>query len=258
MNTLQNLTIDTPEQTTLELPLAGIGSRLLAFIYDSLLQGLLFFVLLLVFAFAGAALPTRWFAWIPEWILPVLLLLFWFCMYWGYFALFEIFWKGQTPGKRQAGIRVIKDSGRPMNAFEAIARNLLRAVDALPGMYGVALISMIISPQNKRLGDYVAGTVVIHDNKAAPVHADWISDSPSHDPVQVPAQATLTDNELLLIETFIERRSELADDVRQLNALQIATQLAQRHQITIPPGTSPEQFIENLARAARDNARFKE
>src|SRR5262245_22559799 len=55
-----------------------------------------------------------------------------FCINWGYYAIFEAVWKGQTPGKRWAGIRVIKDSGRPINAFEAISRNLVRAVDFLP------------------------------------------------------------------------------------------------------------------------------
>ena len=56
-----------------------------------------------------------------------------FAIYWGYFAIFEILWKGQTPGKRFAGIRVIKESGRPINAFEAIGRNLMRAVDVYAG-----------------------------------------------------------------------------------------------------------------------------
>lgn len=54
--------------------------------------------------------------------------------------LFETIWKGQTPGKRYAGIRVIKESGSPINEFEAIGRNLMRAVDGLPGIYGVGLV----------------------------------------------------------------------------------------------------------------------
>jgi uncharacterized RDD family membrane protein YckC len=252
VSTIDKLTIDTPEQMTLELPLAGVGSRLLAFIYDSLIQIIVF----LVAGFIIAVIPGRTLRWFPNWIAPVLIVLFWFCLYWGYFAFFETIWRGQTPGKRQAGIRVIKDTGRPINGFEAIARNLLRAVDSLPGVYGVALVSMMISSQNRRLGDYVAGTVVVHDNKGVPVHAEW-ADSSDQVTSSLPAEAILSADELLLVETFMERRSELPDDVRQLNAWQIANQLSQQHKLEIPQGLSPEQFLEMLAKGSRDNARFR-
>jgi uncharacterized RDD family membrane protein YckC len=81
----------------------------------------------------------------------------------GIFRLLRNLWKGQTPGKRYAGIRVIKESGRPINAFEAIGRNLMRAVDGLPGIYGVGLVCMMCNRQSRRLGDFVAGTVVVHE-----------------------------------------------------------------------------------------------
>ena len=89
--------------------------------------------------------------------MPAVVLIFLFCVYWGYFAFFEIIWKGQTPGKRYAGIRVIKETGRPIDSFEAIGRNLMRAVDGLPGIYGVGLLCMMLNKQNRRLGDFVAG-----------------------------------------------------------------------------------------------------
>ena len=87
-------------------------------------------------------------------------------MYWGYFAFFEAVWRGQTPGKRYVGIRVIKESGRPIDAFEAIGRNLMRGIDGLPGFYGVGLVCMMLNQQHRRLGDFVAGTVVVHENRA--------------------------------------------------------------------------------------------
>ena len=96
-----------------------------------------------------------------------------FCVYWGYFALFEIFLKGQTPGKKYAGIRVIKDSGRPINAFEAVTRNLMRAVDSLPGFYGVGLATMMLNKQSRRLGDLVAGTIVVHEKLTKEVKPAW-------------------------------------------------------------------------------------
>ena len=92
-----------------------------------------------------------------------ILILFLFCVYWGYFAFFEVIWKGQTPGKKLAGIRVIKDSGRALNVYEVIGRNLLRAVDWLPVMYITGIVSMMISRRNQRLGDHLAGSIVVHD-----------------------------------------------------------------------------------------------
>ena len=90
--------------------------------------------------------------------------LFNFLLYWGYFALFEAFWNGQTPGKRLVKIRVIKDSGRHITLFEALARNLVRVVDMIPpNFYLVGLLSMLCNKQQKRLGDFVAGTIVIHE-----------------------------------------------------------------------------------------------
>ncbi len=137
MQSTDQLKIDTPEQIALELPLAGIGSRFLGLAIDTLLQWVLYFVVFLIFVGAAWAVPSignlgRYFKWIPESFIPALVILFIFCIYWGYFAFFEIIWKGQTPGKKVAGIRVIHTSGRPINAYEAIGRNLLRAIDGFP------------------------------------------------------------------------------------------------------------------------------
>src|SRR5947208_5873092 len=96
------------------------------------------------------------------WIRAVLTIVY-FCLIWGYFAFFEALWKGQTPGKRWAGIRVIKETGRPIDTFEAIARNFLRAVDWFPGFYGVGIVTMLMNSNNRRLGDYMVGTLVIRD-----------------------------------------------------------------------------------------------
>ncbi len=149
-------TVETPEQIQLEFALAGIGSRCLALLLDYLIQAGVSVVLLVVVVVTLAA-NFR----IP-WVGAVVIGAF-FLLQFGYFIGFEIFWNGQTPGKRWIGLRAIKDSGRPLSAGETIGRNLLRIVDQLPGMYGVGLIAMIFSKSNKRLGDMVAGSVVIRE-----------------------------------------------------------------------------------------------
>src|ERR1700744_1989414 len=160
------LNIETPEQVELRFPIAGIGSRFLALMTDSLLQGAAIFGLVVGFVLMVRALP-RGTGGPPsptagKWIVAGIFL-FYFLLYWGYYSLFEAFWNGQTPGKRLLKIRVIKDSGRQITLFEALARNLLRVVDMLPSFYLVGVITMLCNREQKRLGDLVAGTIVVHE-----------------------------------------------------------------------------------------------
>ncbi|MBK8057237.1 MAG: RDD family protein [Gemmatimonadetes bacterium] len=91
-------------------------------------------------------------------------------MVWGYFTLFEGFRDGQTPGKKWMGLRVIRDTGHPITVREAGARNLLRIVDLLPPPYLLGILFIAFHPKGKRIGDLVAGTVVVRDRPAdAPV-----------------------------------------------------------------------------------------
>jgi len=158
---IDKLTIDTPEQVPLEFMLAGVGSRFMAAFLDILIElavYLALFLLTLLWWRSGWLTGNRSVWW------EALISLVAFCLNWGYYAVFEAIWKGQTPGKRWAGIRVIKDSGRPINVFEAISRNLIRFVDFLPLFYGVGVITMLLNQKHRRLGDYVAGTLVVHES----------------------------------------------------------------------------------------------
>jgi uncharacterized RDD family membrane protein YckC len=107
------LTIETPEQTVLEFEIAGIGSRFLALAYDTLLQILIGIGLLFIMVIVGVALPDSLKS--GMWFLAIIVLAY-FVLYFGYFTIFEVIWNGQTPGKKKEGLRVIKDSGRPITA----------------------------------------------------------------------------------------------------------------------------------------------
>jgi uncharacterized RDD family membrane protein YckC len=128
MEPLDKLTIDTPEQTALEFPLAGIGSRFVAMAADTSIQILIGLALLILGAIMGQTLSLFG---TPQWVFAILIILF-FLLYTAYFAIFEAIWNGQTPGKRYAQLRVMKDDGRPITAYDSVARNLLRIVDSLP------------------------------------------------------------------------------------------------------------------------------
>lgn len=277
MQSTDQLRIDTPEQIALELPLAGIGSRFLGLAIDTLLQWVLYFVVFLIVVGVAWADPSfgtlgRYFRWLPESFVPAMVILFIFCIYWGYFAFFEIIWKGQTPGKKVAGIRVIHTSGRPINAYEAIGRNLLRAIDGVP-MYGVGVVCMMLNYQHRRLGDYVAGTVVVHDKRGQEVMPDLntvslVPRTNPYDPVPAPENiasvdaagsrlAQITSEELVLIETFLQRRFDLDPAVRDTTAYQIATRIIAKTGLRPGPNESLEHFLEIVARQVRDTARLR-
>ena len=235
------------------MPLAGIGSRFLALAIDSIIQTVLYLITAFIFLFTmplGSSVLT----FLPRLLGPALAVFILFAIYWGYFAIFETIWKGQTPGKRYAGIRVIKDSGRPINAFEAIGRNLLRAVDGLPGFYAVGLVCMMCNRQSRRLGDFVAGTVVVHEKPTEDVRPSWnVSDQTG---ASTPGLGQVTTDELVLIETYLSRRWELDKIVRMNAAIQIADRIKAKTGLQPQPHQHVDDFLEEAARKIRDSGRF--
>ena len=254
MDSLEKLTIDTPEQIAIEFPLAGIGSRFLAIVFDGLVQFIGYVVLALVAALAfGGELKRIWpSAW--NWSAAIFILVV-FCLYWGYYAFFETIWQGQTPGKRHAGIRVIKDTGRSITAFEAIARNLVRVVDQLPGFYAVGCVTMFLNKKSKRLGDFVAGTVVVHEKKAEAAEPFFNLRQGAQLPVYPVSK--LSNTELVLIETFLARRLDLAPEVRTATAGRIAEHIARKLELEAQPQSDNEDFLEAVAKEYRDSIRYR-
>ncbi len=246
------LTIQTPEQITMELAPAGIGSRFLALALDTVIQGVLYTA---IFLSAVLLLPgTRIAGLSSTWVGAVGLFLL-FCIYWGYFAAFETLWHGQTPGKRVAGIRVVKDTGRPITAIEGIGRNLMRVIDGL-FFYLPGLISVVLSRQNKRLGDYVAGTIVIHDTSTSEVKPDWSFARPAETTFHSEL-SKISEQDLMLIETFLHRRFDLEATVRFNTAVQLADMIRRKTGLAKRDSESDEEFLENTARQVRDQARLR-
>ncbi|HLZ43221.1 MAG TPA: RDD family protein [Candidatus Sulfotelmatobacter sp.] len=254
METFDQLNIDTPEQIALELPLAGVGSRFLAIAIDTLIQFALYLIVGLVFIFT-LPVGSSVLSFLPRLVGPAMAIFILFAIYWGYFAVFETLWKGQTPGKRYAGIRVIKESGRPINAFEAIGRNLMRAVDGMPGIYGVGLVVMMLNRQNRRLGDFVAGTVVVHEKPTEEIRPTW--NTATAEGSAGSALSQVTADELVLIETYLSRRWELDSEVRLRTAIQIADRIKARTGLQPQGHQHVDEFLEEAARQIRDSGRFQ-
>lgn len=141
--------IEIPEGITLSLSVAGYVSRALAFIIDFIIRAVIIFLFSMLFVWLGN-MGTG------------LFYLILFLVEWFYPVLFEMFYFGQTPGKKMLGILVVNDDGTPVNWSSSLVRNLLRFADFLPFFYGFGILSVLFSENFKRLGDFAAGTLVIH------------------------------------------------------------------------------------------------
>ncbi len=264
------LNIDTPELVSIELPLAGIGSRFIAAIVDSLVLGSALILLIFLAAYIIPALGA-----IGEkaasWGVGILFLIV-FLLFWGYFALSEAFGNGRTLGKRVAKIRVIHQSGRGINFVEALARNLVRFIDYLPGFYGVGVVAMFMSKRSQRLGDMVAGTLVVREREVeAPMWGESTSrtltaaamapQSPIPPPhlrvaLPAPALAKLSPADLEVLEGFFLRRLDMDLATRRALAGRIASALCAKSGLTVPPETSVETFLEAVAHQFRELGRM--
>jgi uncharacterized RDD family membrane protein YckC len=236
-------TVETPEQIHLEFALAGIGSRCLALCLDYLIQVGVAIVLIVILAVAmSARIRTPW--------LGAVVIGAFFLLQFGYFIAFEIFWNGQTPGKRWIGLRAIKDSGRPRSVGESIGRNLLRIVDQLPGVYGVGLVAMIFSKSNKRLGDMVAGSVVIREAAVEEGRLTWSAGPRAGTGMPLGANL-LSAADIALVDSFLARRDQLDGATRSRMADQIVAHLRPKLQLNAEQIHRAETTLETLAWESR-------
>ena len=254
MDSFDQLNIDTPEQIALELPLAGIGSRFLAFAIDTLIQAALYIIAGIVF-FLILGLGTSMWWYVPGSVGPAVGIFILFAIYWGYFAAFEALWKGQTPGKRYAGIRVIKESGRPINAFEAIGRNsdAGRGWAARNLWRGAGLHDD--EPAEPPAGRFCRGTVVVHEKRTEEVRPTWNTATDAGSATGAMGQVTA--DELVLIETYLSRRWELDPQVRLRTAIQIADRIKAKTGMEPQGHQHVDDFLEESARKIRDGGRFR-
>jgi uncharacterized RDD family membrane protein YckC len=244
----------TPEQVELSYDLAGIGSRGLARLIDGLIQGGLIIAVAFVFGLGAAllaGLSRRWLDVDPTLtaVLGVsLMVLLIFGVIFGYDIFFELYWNGQTPGKRAAGIRVLTVRGEPVTLVHVLVRNLLRVVDFLPSSYIVGVISILLTRRSQRLGDLAAGTLVVHErHEALPRTLDTVAPPVTLAP---PLAAAFTREDVALARDFLLRSATLPPEQRQQLSARIAgtfrRRLASNGQ-TLPPDLADEHLLLGVA-----------
>jgi uncharacterized RDD family membrane protein YckC len=274
----ETLTIETPEHVELQFALATIGNRFLACAIDHGLQMLAIgLTLFLTFRLSAGArrLSEQVTSSIEEgslWLLALATLIV-FLLYFGYFVFFETVWSGQTPGKRWLKLRVIREDGRPTSFFASLARNLLRGADMMPMLvvipfYSVGIVSVFASARSKRLGDFVAGTVVVKERAAEAPSFDEVFESEVIDTARrrvAPAVdfrgdvRAIEPQEIEVVEAFLRRRYDLPEQPRQWLAWRVAAPLLDKVRPYYDPAAfNYEGFLEELLARYRVQARRRE
>ena len=237
--------IVTPEAVVLEFETAGMASRMLASLLDGVIQlaGLLG-ILLASFAatelgadFGGVGTAFLY--------LTVFLLLF------AYPAGFETLWRGRTPGKAALGLRVVTIEGGPIRFRHASIRAILGLVDkyffsAVPGV-----LALLLTPRNQRLGDLVAGTIVLRERSGAKApQAVTFAPPPGLESYVASLDVSGLDRaDYVTIRSFLLRAGTLAPAVREPLARQLAGPLVDRLRTSPPPGLPPDLFLVCVAAA---------
>lgn len=276
IETEETLIIETPERVPLAFSLASIGNRFLAAAIDHAIQYTAIVAVIWISLSASGmtmlgpgAAGENVFSTAPKWIIALMILAI-FVLFAAYFIFFEWLWNGQTPGKRILKLRVIREDGRPITLWEAVARNLLRVFDAVPGfvvpIYSVGLIAIFLNSRDQRVGDMFAGTVVIRERTDdAPTFKETFSNriaDAAFRRVQKPTDFTsdvslLTDAEIEVVESLLRRRWDLTERQRLWMAWRVALPLMYKLKPDYDVATfSYEGFLEEILHRYHAKGRY--
>jgi uncharacterized RDD family membrane protein YckC len=249
MSLFNRVKVQTPESVELEFDLAGIGNRTLALVVDYLVWGAVLLAVLLAWAIVSTQLP-RYFGGLLDvenlelWLAAIALLIS-FVVYVGYFVCFETLWRGQTPGKRYAKIRVIRDDGQPIGLSQAVLRALLRPIDDI-SFIGALLI--ILGNREKRLGDWVAGTIVVQQERpvvAATFALSERSQSLATELLKTANISRLLPDDFVVVREYLQRRTLMSADARSELSLRLARQIRDLVGLTdLPFEMTSDLFLE--------------
>ena len=250
MRFFNRVTLQTPESVELEFTLAGIGNRAYALLIDYVALGLILTVFLIAWSYFSIQLYSVVENWLGSdnqvglWLIAIPILTSFF-IFVGYFVFFEALWQGQTPGKRYVKIRVIRDDGRPISLQQSTLRALLRPIDDI-FFLGVFLITL--SKREKRLGDFVAGTLVIQEEQPFVAATFPMSDKAQDLANQLQIEADLSrmlPEDFAVIREYLQRREVMTSGAKTELSKQLADQIKEIIALDkVPQKVSANVFLE--------------
>ncbi len=250
MGLFNRVKIRTPESVELEFSLAGIGSRAVALFIDYTVLGLGLLILFWLGIFVITQL-SQWerLLWVDTdtiqlWALAILSVLM-FALYVGYFVGFETAWYGQTPGKRYAKIRVIRDDAQPVRLFQATLRSLVRPVDDI---LFIGFFFILLGKDEKRIGDWLAGTLVVQMDSRTATEGIVISERAKEIGkilLETSDVARISPDDFATIREYLQRRGLLIPTARRDVSTQLARSLKEKLNMdALPMEMTPETFLE--------------
>ncbi|BAY23513.1 RDD domain-containing protein [Calothrix sp. NIES-2100] len=250
MHLFNRVKFRTPESVELEFTLAGIGNRAWALLIDYHILALILLGFYIIFWVIIVQLSDFWVkvfgANLGLWMIAIALLIT-FAIYSGYFVFFETLWQGQTLGKRFAKIRVVRDDGRPIGLQQAVLRGLLRPLDEFL-FIGAFLI--MLGRQEKRLGDFAAGTIVIQDQIPSGSATLTISEqakSLHEELIQIADLSPLLPDDFAVIREYLQRRNGMSPRARSSLSLKLSQQIQAIINLEqMPAGVAPDVFLEAI------------
>jgi len=251
---LESARMVTPEAVALEFRTANLGSRILAYLIDMVVVVGGIVAGLFAVALLGQASDVV----VPDWVALTIVLVLLPAWWLGYFIAFETLWRGRTLGKAALGLRVVTKEGAPVRFRHAAIRALLGIVDFLVMGGFFAVVFILLTRDNQRLGDLVAGTLVLRERSALATPAP-VSFAPP--PGLEHYTATLDPSgvgseEYQAVRTFLLRAASLPPGPRSALALQLADPLAARLRPPPPAGISPELYLHCVAAAYQQRQRL--
>ena len=240
---LDNTTeIETPEHVRFRYRVAGPVRRMLAYLIDLVIRGLVVLAIGLILAIALGD---------PDAVGGVMLIVA-FALEWGYYVFFETTGDGRSLGKRALSLRVVKEGGFPISFMDSVLRNLMRGADFLPFGYVIGLFVMAGDSRFRRLGDRVAGTLVVVEERARVAAPLTITPPPAAAELEgFPQRPPLSAAERETLELYL-RRVDLTAARREELAQMIAPALAQRIGVTVK---DPVRFLALLHHRVAATAR---
>ncbi|MBI4493190.1 MAG: RDD family protein [Chloroflexi bacterium] len=263
----EDYTLLTPENVELRYEVAGPGSRLVAAMVDYTILGFGYLAITFGAAFAGEAISDL--AGRLEDASPQLGLFFSygvvalgvllaFLGWWGYFALFELLWNGQSPGKRLLRLRVVRTDGRPIGITASLVRNVLRAIDLFP-LLPIGILVMLLNRSNRRLGDLAAGSLVVREPRPLPrgvLTSAAIPEVPAARVGALPNAGRLSMAHCTLARDYFARRGKLPPGRADALAAHLAADLARV--LEVPPSDigDPATFLATAIHAFEAQHRY--
>lgn len=253
---------ETPENVQITYDSAGLGTRFVAWVIDTILLSIMMFVILIVLLFAGASVnvvvkdffepfedlqPGEQLD-IPLYIIGLMMLVFGLGSFF-YFGFSELLFRGQTIGKRQVKIRVVKVDGFSLDPLSIFVRSIFRVVDHIPPFWIVPLVSA----RAQRLGDMIAGTVVVSDR---PDQMDSVREflsqrSPAESKFHFSSTALnrARGEDIEAVEKILDRWHGISKKEKELLLSQLVEPLTRRLKVEPPELHERLRFLEDFLAA---------